>query len=187
MVNSKQRQTSSKKTKKTGATGAAARQALEQEVKDFFTLRQNAFQLAKKRQQTALKAAQLKSGGEVGLAETAAAFNQLAELADDHFDSDYVLIDPAGNVVPRQRVIADVRRLASLDEHKRSKHNVRVYGNTAVSVTQVSMVGSFEGHSIAGEYRETNLLVKEKGAWSITHNHLTLVRPMSTLYKNVTG
>jgi len=182
MVSSKKGQKGSKKThKRKSAADAKASKALEQEVKDLFTEHQKAFQLAKKKH-AAQKADTLKSGDQAVSDETAI---KLIKLADEHLDPDYTLVDPAGNVVQRQKVVEDFRKFGSFDQHKRTNHQVRIDGNTAVSVSEVTMNGIFEGHDITGTYRETHLLVKRRGTWSILHTHMALIQPRSALFRKV--
>jgi hypothetical protein len=186
-----------KKSSKKGKTAqkkssAAASTSIAQEVKEFFSETQQSFRAVKRTHEQTLRAAAAQTVDSTAVAKSLAELNKLGDIADYHLDPDYTLIDPEGNVVPRQRVVDHIRKFGTFEDYKRTKHDVRIYGNTALSVSQVTMSGIFEGHDITGNYRETHLLVKRKGAWVLLNTHMTFVQPMGKLFKkvadtNVTG
>jgi hypothetical protein len=180
MVTSKKGGKGSKKAGKRSSTSP------QDEVKNFFNEHQSAFLAVKKKHKAVVEAAsKLGVAGKAKVAESVATLDALGDIADQRLDPDYTLIDPEGNVVPRKRVVDHIRKFGTFEDYKRTKHSVRVFGNTALSVSQVTMGGIFEGHDIKGQYRETHLLVKRNGTWYLLNTHMTLVQPMSKLFAKV--
>ena len=90
-------------------------------------------------------------------------------LADD-----FIGIGPRGFMLTKEQWLARYQsgglRNASftVDEVQ-----VRVYGDAAVATGRQTQRGAFHGHDIAGQFRITQVFVKQQGRWLIAALHLS--------------
>lgn len=90
-------------------------------------------------------------------------------LADD-----FVGIGPRGFMLTKEQWLARYTsgglRNASfaLDEVR-----VRVYGDAAVATGRQTQRGDFQGHDIAGQFRTTQVFVRQDGRWLLAALHLS--------------
>jgi ketosteroid isomerase-like protein len=50
---------------------------------------------------------------------------------------------------------------------------VRVYGDAAVTTARQTQQGAFQGHDIAGQFRVTQVFVRQGGRWLLASLHLS--------------
>jgi ketosteroid isomerase-like protein len=90
-------------------------------------------------------------------------------LADD-----FVGIGPRGFMLTKEQWLARYQsgglRNASFiwDEVQ-----MRVYGDAAVATGRQTQQGDFQGHDIAGQFRVTQVFVKQQGRWLLAALHLS--------------
>jgi ketosteroid isomerase-like protein len=54
---------------------------------------------------------------------------------------------------------------------------VRVYQNSAVATSRVTIKGQYGGQPVSGQYRSTHVWVKGPGGWQLVSNQLTALSP----------
>ena len=76
-----------------------------------------------------------------------------------------------------------VSRILSLARQRWTQINqeenvtVRVYQNSAVVISGVTLKGQYSGQPISGEYRSILVWVKGVGGWQLVSNQLTALKP----------
>jgi ketosteroid isomerase-like protein len=92
---------------------------------------------------------------------------------------DYVFVNAAGDVVAKTERLANIKSGATtLDSIKNEENGtVRVYQNSAVATSRVTLKGQYSGQPISGEYRSTLVWVKGSGGWQLVSNQLTALKP----------
>ena len=88
---------------------------------------------------------------------------------------DYVFVNAAGDVLTKTERLANIKSGATtLDSIKREENiTVRVYQNSAVTTSRVTLKGQYSGQPISGDYRSTLVWVKGPGGWQLVSNQLT--------------
>ena len=80
---------------------------------------------------------------------------------------DYVFVNASGDVLTKAQRLANVKSGATtLDSIKEEEEIiVRVYQNSAVATSRVTIKGQYEGQSTSGQYRSTHVWVKGSTGW----------------------
>jgi ketosteroid isomerase-like protein len=88
---------------------------------------------------------------------------------------DYVFVNAAGDVLTKAQRLANIKSgatsLDSIDE--KEKITVRVYQNSAVATSRVTIKGQYGGQPVSGQYRSTHVWVKGPAGWQLVSNQLT--------------
>jgi ketosteroid isomerase-like protein len=82
-------------------------------------------------------------------------------------------------------VLAKTERLANIKSgattldsiNEEENVTVRVYQNSAVTTSRVTLKGQYNGQPISGEYRSILVWVKGSGGWQLVSNQLTTLKP----------
>jgi ketosteroid isomerase-like protein len=92
---------------------------------------------------------------------------------------DYVFVNAAGDVLTKTERLANVKSGATALDSINEEENVtvRVYQNSAVVTSRVTLKGQYSGQPISGEYRSTLVWVKGPGGWQLVSNQLTALKP----------
>jgi ketosteroid isomerase-like protein len=92
---------------------------------------------------------------------------------------DYVFVNAAGDVLTKADRLANIKSGATtLDSiNQQEKVTVRVYENSAVATSRVTLKGQYSGQPISGEYRSVLVWVKGSGGWQLVSNQLTALKP----------
>src|SRR3954453_2031950 len=92
---------------------------------------------------------------------------------------DYVFVNAAGDVLGKTERLANIKSgTTTLDSIKHEeKSTVRVYENSAVTTSRVTLKGQYSGQPISGEYRSILVWVKGSGGWQLVSNQLTALKP----------
>ena len=92
---------------------------------------------------------------------------------------DYVFVNAAGDVLTKTERLANIKSGATtLDSIKQEENvTVRVYQNSAVTTSRVTLKGQYSGQPISGDYRSTLVWVKGPGGWQLVSNQLTALKP----------
>jgi ketosteroid isomerase-like protein len=92
---------------------------------------------------------------------------------------DYVFVNAAGDVLTKTERLANVKSGATALDSLNEEENVtvRVYQNSAVVTSRVTLKGQYSGQPISGEYRSTLVWVKGPGGWQLVSNQLTALKP----------
>jgi ketosteroid isomerase-like protein len=92
---------------------------------------------------------------------------------------DYVFVNAAGDVLTKTERLANIKSGATTLDSINEKENVtlRVYQNSAVATSRVTLKGQYSGQPISGEYRSTLVWVKGTGGWQLVSNQLTALKP----------
>lgn len=92
---------------------------------------------------------------------------------------DYVFVNAAGDVVAKTERLANIKSGATTLDSIKNEENVtvRVYQNSAVATSRVTLKGQYSGQPISGEYRSTLVWVKDSGGWQLVSNQLTALKP----------
>jgi ketosteroid isomerase-like protein len=88
---------------------------------------------------------------------------------------DYVFVNATGDVLTKAQRLANaksgVTKLDSINEEENI--TVRVYQNSAVATSRVTIKGKYSGQPIGGQYRSTHVWVKGPEGWQLVANQLT--------------
>ncbi len=92
---------------------------------------------------------------------------------------DYVFVNASGDVLTKAQRLANVKSGATtLDSIKEEEDIiVRVYQNSAVATSRVTIKGQYGGQSTSGQYRSTHVWVKGSTGWQLVSNQLTTLAP----------
>lgn len=87
---------------------------------------------------------------------------------------DWIIIDPDGGIVDKERFLAVIRSGALTHEAMKSEAvKVRIYGHTAVITALTATKGAYNGQKFTTQERATDVLVKTAGQWQIVSSQLT--------------
>jgi len=88
---------------------------------------------------------------------------------------DYVFVTAAGDVLTKAQRLENIKSGATtLDSIKEEeKITVRVYQNSAVATSRVTIKGQYSGQATSGQYRSTHVWVKGLAGWQLVSNQLT--------------
>ncbi len=93
---------------------------------------------------------------------------------DDMLADDFVGIGPRGFMLTKEQWLA---RYTSgglrQDSFTWDEARVRVYGDAAVATGRQAQQGVFQGHDIAGQFRVTQVFVRQGGRWLLAALHLS--------------
>ena len=92
---------------------------------------------------------------------------------------DYVFVNAAGDVLTKTQRLANIKSGATTLDSINQEENVtvRVYQNSAVVISRVTLKGQYSGQPISGEYRSILVWVKGVGGWQLVSNQLTALKP----------
>lgn len=88
---------------------------------------------------------------------------------------DYVFVNSSGEVLTKAQRLSNLKSGAtSLDSINEEENiTVRVYQNSAVVTSRVTLKGQYSGKQISGQYRSTLVWVKGPAGWQLVSNQLT--------------
>jgi len=88
---------------------------------------------------------------------------------------DYVFVNAFGEVLTKAQRLSNLKSGAtSLDSINQEENiTVRVYQNSAVVTSRVTLKGQYSGKQISGQYRSTLVWVKGPAGWQLVSNQLT--------------
>jgi ketosteroid isomerase-like protein len=92
---------------------------------------------------------------------------------------DYVFVNAAGDVLTKTERLVNIKSGATTLDSINEEENVtvRVYQNSAVATSLVTLKGQYSGQPISGEYRSTLVWVKGPEGWQLVSNQLTALKP----------
>jgi ketosteroid isomerase-like protein len=92
---------------------------------------------------------------------------------------DYFFVNAAGEMLSKAQRLANLKSgattLESINEEEELK--VRVYQNTAVATSRVTIKGQYSGQQTSGQYRSVHIWVKGPTGWQLVANQLTALAP----------
>ena len=93
--------------------------------------------------------------------------------------NDYVFVNAGGDVLTKTERLANIKSGATTLDSINQEENVtvRVYQNSAVVISRVTLKGQYSGQPISGEYRSILVWVKGAGGWQLVSNQLTALKP----------
>ncbi len=88
---------------------------------------------------------------------------------------DYVFVSASGDVLTKEQRLANVKSGATVLDSINEQENltIRVYQNSAVTTSRVTIKGQYSGQAVSGHYRSTLVWVKGSGGWQLVSNQLT--------------
>ncbi len=88
---------------------------------------------------------------------------------------DYVFVNASGDVATKAQRLANIKSGATTLESINEEENitVRVYQNSAVATSRVTIKGQYAGQPTSGQYRSTHVWVKGPAGWQLVSNQLT--------------
>jgi ketosteroid isomerase-like protein len=91
---------------------------------------------------------------------------------------DYVFVNASGEVRTKAQRLANAKSGATALESINEKENitVRVYQNSAVATSRVTIKGKYSGQPTGGQYRSTHVWVKGSAGWQLVANQLTALQ-----------
>ena len=92
---------------------------------------------------------------------------------------DYVFVNAAGDVLTKTERLANIKSGATTLDCINEEENVtiRVYQNSAVTTSRVTLKGQYSGQPVGGQYRSTLVWIKGPGGWQLVSNQLTALKP----------
>src|SRR5207237_10190173 len=92
---------------------------------------------------------------------------------------DYIFVNASGEVLTKAQRLANAKSGATtLDSINEEENiNVRVYQNSAVATSRVTIKGQYAGQPTSGQYRSTQVWVKGTAGWQYVYNKLTALHP----------
>ena len=92
---------------------------------------------------------------------------------------DYVFVNASGDVLTKAQRLANAKSGATTLDSIREEENitVRVYENSAVATSRVTIKGQYSGQPTSGQYRSTHVWVKGSEGWQLGSNQLTALSP----------
>jgi ketosteroid isomerase-like protein len=92
---------------------------------------------------------------------------------------DYVFVNASGEILTKAQRLENVKSGATtLDSIKEEEDiTVRVYQNSAVATSRVTIKGQYGGQPTSGQYRSTHVWVKGPAGWQLVSNQLTTLAP----------
>jgi len=116
----------------------------------------------------------LKVTDEITSAKSKKDVGQLGRLLTD----DFILTNPAGFVAHRSEYLDGVKAdTATYESVTNRKQVVSVYDNAAIVTGSTLVKGKYDGHDIGGEFRFTNVFIRQQGVWRCAATQLTRVVP----------
>jgi len=99
---------------------------------------------------------------------------------EKYFADDFTGIHSDGKLSTKAQEIENVKssslKWESVDVHE---SKIRAYGDTAVLIALTSSKGTLRGKPYSGDFRTTQLWVKQKGSWQLVLLQITRVAPAS--------
>jgi ketosteroid isomerase-like protein len=88
---------------------------------------------------------------------------------------DYVFVNASGEVTTKAQRLANIKSGATTFEsiNEEESLTVRVYQNSAVATSRVTIKGQYGGQPTSGQYRSTHVWVKGPTGWQLVSNQLT--------------
>lgn len=88
---------------------------------------------------------------------------------------DYVFVSASGDVLTKEQRLANVKSGATVLDSINEQENltIRVYQNSAVTTSRVTIKGQYSGQPVSGQYRSTLVWVKSSAGWQLVSNQLT--------------
>ena len=92
---------------------------------------------------------------------------------------DYVFVNAGGDVLTKTERLANIKSGATTLDSINQEENVtvRIYQNSAVVTSRVTLKGQYSGQPISGEYRSILVWVKGPGGWQLVSNQSTAFKP----------
>jgi ketosteroid isomerase-like protein len=92
---------------------------------------------------------------------------------------DYVFVNASGEALTKAQRLANLKSAATSFESIKEEENltVRVYQNSAVATSRVTIKGQYSGQPASGQYRSTHVWVKGPTGWQLVSNQLTAIAP----------
>jgi ketosteroid isomerase-like protein len=88
---------------------------------------------------------------------------------------DYVFVNASGDVLTKEQRLANIKSGATALDSISDDENltVRIYQNSAVTTSRVTIKGQYSGQPVSGQYRSTVVWVKGPAGWQLVSNQLT--------------
>jgi ketosteroid isomerase-like protein len=79
-------------------------------------------------------------------------------------------VDRSADEYAHHHMLSDMKYLAAMKSEP-LEHNVKIMGNSAVSMSRSKTMGTYKGKELKYEGMETMVLEKQKGEWKIVRIH----------------
>src|SRR5260370_32105925 len=88
---------------------------------------------------------------------------------------DYVFVNASGDVLTKAQRLENIKSGATTLDSINEEENitVRVYQNSAVATSRVTIKGQYSGQPTSGQYRSTHVWAKGPAGWHLVSNQLT--------------
>jgi ketosteroid isomerase-like protein len=92
---------------------------------------------------------------------------------------DYVFVNAVGDILTKAQRLANIKSARTTLESLNDEEDitVRVYQNSAVATSRLTIKGQYSGQSTSGQYRSTHVWVKGPAGWQLVSNQLTALAP----------
>jgi ketosteroid isomerase-like protein len=100
--------------------------------------------------------------------------NNDAEAVGKFLADDWIIVDPDGGIIDKERFLGVIKSGALTHEMMESEDTrVRIYGDTAIVTALTTTRGKFSGQAFTTQERATDVFVKQNGRWQCALSHLT--------------
>jgi ketosteroid isomerase-like protein len=100
------------------------------------------------------------------------------EMVTPHVADDYTFVDPYGAMAGKDHLETMIKGGTGVfTDFERTEHHVKVYGDTAIYVSLVTLRGQRNGEDVSGQYRETHTLLRREHGWLVIASQMTKVNP----------
>jgi hypothetical protein len=101
-----------------------------------------------------------------------------------HIADDYTFVGPYGEVVTKQELLQRLRTgVGIFEDFARTQHDIRVYGELAVSTSLIKVKGEIDGQEVDGQYWETHTMQNHEGRRIFLATQVTRVRELDALLR----
>ena len=111
---------------------------------------------------------------ELGQTWAAAELRGDADALGGMLADDFVGIGPLGFMLTKEQWLARFQSGAlRYDAFAWDEVRVRVYGDAAIATGRQSQAGTYQGHDVRGQFRATQVFVRQDGRWRLAGLHLS--------------
>ncbi|MFG2000026.1 nuclear transport factor 2 family protein [Spirillospora sp. NPDC048911] len=96
------------------------------------------------------------------------------EILDEVLHPDFLAVGPYGFKLTRLQWLRRYEAGLKVDSFEWKDAEIRVFGDSAISVGTQLQEATHQGNPAGGEFRVTHMYVRENGEWSIAGIHISL-------------
>lgn len=88
--------------------------------------------------------------------------------------ADFMLVGPLGFMLTKDQWLGQISSgNLTYDAVTWDEVQARVYGETAIAIGRRTQAGTYQGNDVAGQFRQTQIFVRQDGHWRLAGMHLS--------------